>query len=249
MHVFKQRGFTLIELLVVIAIISILAALLTPALREARAAAMRAACAANLRGIAVGVSLNDTDTLNFVTCMWQIPYLGLSPNTSMADGLGINLLYEHEYLGETRKLFCPSDDTVKFPLNSLPWRAGYFARPFMNYAAAPRTYYGYSGGWYVIDGFTPLGSHELEKPTGTIIYSDKISSGPNENSAFHESGWNCLFADGHVIYVKMPELYMERHQYLVDLLNRFEHHPEYAMNVYRDLEKAEGNADSEYDGQ
>jgi hypothetical protein len=47
----------------------------------------------------------------------------------------------------------------------------------------------------------------------------------------------------------MPELYMERHQYLVDLLNRFEHHPEYAMNVYRDLEKAEGNADSEYDGQ
>ena len=50
-------GFTLIELLVVVAIIAILAALLLPSLRSARETANSAACASNLRQIAIGVSL------------------------------------------------------------------------------------------------------------------------------------------------------------------------------------------------
>ncbi|MAX27099.1 MAG: hypothetical protein CMJ19_21600 [Phycisphaeraceae bacterium] len=72
----SKSAFTLIELLVVISIVSLLIAILLPALANARKAAQAMSCLANLRQIGFGLATYASDNEQTLPCgmMYGIPY-------------------------------------------------------------------------------------------------------------------------------------------------------------------------------
>ena len=211
-----RRSFTLIELLVVIAIIAILAAMLLPALNQARDKAHTASCSSNMKQVmqAVLTYVSEGDDL-----------FPRHHNYSTPAQNWIGTLFLGKYMTSPAILHCPAQrDRADIAV----------VNRFMKETTSYTITYGsgsYGYNWHYIGGATnvrgvnknylPAKITQIKQPSQTITHVDSVSGPVGDNlrkgsyicaSTYrssgtdgqpgprHTGGCNIIWADGHVSY-------------------------------------------------
>jgi prepilin-type N-terminal cleavage/methylation domain-containing protein/prepilin-type processing-associated H-X9-DG protein len=216
-----NRGFTLVELLVVIAIIAILAALILPALRSAKADSIRVACISNLRQIGIAIRNYSTDNGGLIPYGPVAPpdinpldfYTSTGAPTSLLSlesgaPVGLGLMLQGELANQPKVVFCPGSDQA---LNE----DAQLAQVGIGQAQSSY-YYRHAGNTNLFDSttnFTPehikldsLGNNSLGQPISALgldaqfLCPDALSPFGVIPSTHHQQLYaNILFVDGHVV--------------------------------------------------
>jgi len=114
--VLRNNGFTLVELLVVISVISLLMAILLPALGKARASAKRVHCMSNLKQIGVAMQSYLDDNRDIFPHDCNIAYAITDPNDSYY--LPPITKFLGPLLKEPKVFICAADTDKKYYLKN-----------------------------------------------------------------------------------------------------------------------------------
>lgn len=219
----SHKGFTLIELLVVIAIIAILAAILFPVFARARENARRASCQSNLKqlGLAIMQYTQDYDEKNPPGV--GILNVGNNPAASVAwdafiEPYAMKAGSMNFNQGQNPLLRCPSDSVVRTSGSArtyvVPVRndAANFAWKTEQYFPWP-----YSEGRAIAEFPSPattimvtegpkannrIATNTGYRATGPGNLPAAVNSQREGTEPIHFDGWNYLFVDGHVKWLR-----------------------------------------------